>query len=126
MLIAMPANLAMTYILGAWQETLLLFGLIWMYKDLQGGESMIGRNFIISIAAGLYDSSSVRVAYGTGTTLHENGFYWILIISAVILATIHIQELKDAAGEQLRNGQTVSLVLGGRVGRWSVAVFILA
>ena len=64
----MPVKMATTYILGAWQEISLLFGLTWMYKDLQGGESISGRNFIISIAAELYDSGSVRVTYGTGTT----------------------------------------------------------
>ena len=85
MLVAMPVNLGITYFLGAWQETSLLFGLTWVYNNLQGGESIIGRNFIISIAAALYYSGSVRVAYYTRTTLHENRFSWILIKSAAIL-----------------------------------------
>ena len=39
---------------------------------------------------------------------------------------MHIQELKDTARDKLRNGQTVSLALGDRLGRWSVGVSILA
>ena len=74
---------------------------------------MIGRNFIMSIAAGFYDSGSVRVAYDTGNTLHENCIDCIMTISAFSVSTMHIQELKDAARDKLRNGQTVSLVFGG-------------
>ena len=41
--------------------------------------------------------------YGTATMLHGNGSYWILIISAVILLTTHIQKMKDIAGNKLRD-----------------------
>ena len=126
LLIAMPIILAINYSLGAWQETSLLFGLTWMYNDLQGGESIEGRGVIIAIAFGLYNAASVRVACGAGSTLHESGIHWILIISAVILSTMQVQDLQDVAGDKLRNRQTVPLVWGDSAARWSVAVPVLA
>lgn len=126
LLVSMPVILATTSFLGAWEETSLLFGLTWMYNDLQGGESIVGRNLIISMAAGLYDLGSVRVACGTGTSVNETGIRWILMIAAVILSTMHIQELKDTKGDKWRNRQTVPLRFGDRVGRWSVAIPVFA
>lgn len=125
-LIVMPVILAITFSVGAWQETSLLFGLTWTYNDLQGGESIVGRNLIIANAFGLYNVASVRVACGVGSTLQESGIYWILIISAVIPSTMHLQDLKDVAGDKLRNRQMVPLVWGDSVTRWSVAVPVLA
>ena len=75
LLVAISVNLAITYILGAWQESSLLFGLTWMYKDRQGGESVTRLNFIINTTAGLYDVDSIRMAYGTGTTWYENDIH---------------------------------------------------
>lgn len=75
---------------------------------------------------GLYNAASVRVACGAGSTLQESGIYWILIISAVILSTMHLQDLKDVAGDKLRNRQMVPLVWVDSVTRWFVAVPVLA
>lgn len=127
LLATLPVVLAINFFLGAWQETSLLFGLTWMYNDLRGGDNnFIIRNIIISSGFGLYNGGSLRVACGTGNTLHNTGFRWILVISAVIFSTMHIQDLKDTAGDQVRNRQSAPLVLGDSVARWTIAVPILA
>ena len=127
LLSAIPIVLAVNFFLGAWQETALLFGLTWMYNDLQGGDdNFILRNLIISVAFGLYNEGSLRVGCGAGHAPHETGFRWILIVSAVIFSTMHIQDLQDTAGDQARNRQTAPLVLGDSLARWTVAVPILA
>lgn len=74
LLAALPVVLIIHFILGAWQETSLLFGLTWMYNDLQSGnESFILWNLIISLAFGLYNGNSLRVACGAGHTIRESG-----------------------------------------------------
>lgn len=127
LLAVLPVVLAINFSLGAWQETSLLFALTWMYNDLRGGDdSFILRNMIISLAFGLYNGGSLRVACGAGNTLHESGYCWIIIVSAVIFSTMHIQDLKDIAGDQARNRQSAPLVLGDGVTRWTIAGPILA
>ena len=126
LLFSLPTILAINFYLGAWQETSLLFSLTWMYNDLGGGESIIGRNLVISLATGCYNSGSLRLASGAGTTLHEGGIHWILILSGVLLSTMQIQEMKDMIGDKLRNRPTLPLVWGEEVARWSVAVPVLA
>lgn len=127
LLAALPVVQAINFFLGAWQETSLLFGLTWMYNDLRGGDdSFLLRNMIISVAYGLYNGGSLRVACSAGHTLHETGFQWVFIITAIIFSTMHIQDLKDVAGDQARNRQSAPLVLGDSVARWTIAVPILA
>ena len=126
LIVAMPCILAASFYLGAWQESALHLGLAWMYNDLQAGETIIGRNLIISIAFALYNGASLRIASGPDYEVHQAGFSWLLIISAVVLSTMHVQELKDVAGDKVRNRRTVPLVFGDSVARWSVAVPVLA
>lgn len=87
---------------------------------------MIGRNLIISIAVDSYNTDSVQGACGAGNTMYDISIHWILIKSTIILSTTHTQELKDTAGDRLRNRQTIPLDFGDRVGRWSVAPPVLA
>lgn len=127
LLAALPVVQAINFFLGGWQETSLLFGLTWMYNDLRGGDdSFLLRNMIISLAYGLYSGGSLRVACSAGHTLHETGFRWVFIITAIIFSTMHIQDLKDVAGDQARSRQSAPLVLGDSVARWTIAVPILA
>ena len=126
LLVALPVILAISFSLGAWQESSLLFGLTWMYHDLQGGETIVGRNVIISIAFGLYNGASLRVACGSENTVNETGLHWIVIISAIVLSTMQIQDLKDVVGDHMRNRQTMPLIFGDTVTRWSIAVPVLA
>ena len=127
LLVALPVFQAINCFLGAWQETSLLFSLTWMYNDLRGGDdSFLSRNMIISLAFGLYNGGSLRVACSAGHTLHETGLHWVFMITAIIFSTMHIQDLKDVAGDRTRNRQSAPLVLGDSMTRWTIAVPILA
>ena len=111
LLAALPVVQAINFFLGGWQETSLLFGLTWMYNDLRGGDdSFLLRNMIISLAYGLYSGGSLRVACSAGHTLHETGFRWVFIITAIIFSTMHIQDLKDVAGDQARSRQSAPVL----------------
>lgn len=126
LLVALPSVLAINCALGAWQETALLFALTWMYNDLEAGdEHFLLRNLVICVAFGCYNLGSLRVACGNGLTVTYFGCCWILVISAVIFCTMQIQDLKDIAGDNLRDRRTVSLILGETAGRWTVIIPII-
>ena len=130
MLIAIPLVILSNSALSVWKETALLFSLTWIYNDLGGGdENWLVRNAIIAIAFFLYNLGSLKVASGTsGQAEHLMGsaaFGWTAAISAVILTTMHVQDLKDQEGDRTHNRQTAPLVLGESLARWTIAVPVL-
>jgi 4-hydroxybenzoate polyprenyltransferase len=124
--IILPVVLALSFYLGPWQETLLLFSLNWMYNDLKGcDENFVSRNLLISIAYGLYNSAALRIACGAGSSITTLGLYWIILVSCVIFTTSHIGDLKDQAGDKTRGRRSAPLVLGDGVARWAIAVAVI-
>jgi 4-hydroxybenzoate polyprenyltransferase len=135
MLFAIPLVLLFNhYILGTGVETALLYGLTWLYNDLGGGdENWIVRNVIIACAFGFYNVGSLKVAAGSAgpsfsadlVQLSTSGYIWTFAISAVILTTMHVQDLKDQDGDRARGRRTAPLTLGNVVARWTLAVPVL-
>lgn len=96
LLIALPVVLALSFYLGPWQETLLLFSMNWMYNDLKGcDEDFVTRNLLIAIGHGLYNSAALRIACGVDSSITGRGIYWIVLVTCVIFTTGHIADLKD-------------------------------
>jgi hypothetical protein len=155
-LIALPLVFTLNAaVLGTGIETLLLFGLTWMYNDLRGGDDgWIQRNAIIAMAFGCYHWGSFRVARDglrlswasetvhqpgsdsfdeTGSSYHGGGQIdsltksriWTILVSFVIFTTMHVQDLKDVAGDRSRGRNTAMIVLGDRVARWTIAVPVM-
>jgi 4-hydroxybenzoate polyprenyltransferase len=124
MLIAIPLVLALNTILGVWKETALIFILTWLYNDLKGGDEVI-RDLIISVAFGIYNHASLKLAVDAGTEVTQQGYIWIALISGVILTTMQVQDLKDQAGDEGRNRRTIPLVFGDSFSRWSIAGLVL-
>ncbi|KAI0162649.1 UbiA prenyltransferase family-domain-containing protein [Pestalotiopsis sp. NC0098] len=131
MLFCIPAVIALHYtVLGTGSEATALAVLTWLYNDLCGGdEHWVLRNVIIAAAFGLYNAGSLKVAAGLqpGQTgdLTEQGHIWVLAISAVILTTMHVQDLKDQEGDRARGRRSAPLVLGDRACRWTIALPVL-
>lgn len=118
-----PLVLLASYGLGVGPESALLIALTWMYNDLGGGDKNCwARNGIIALAFAVYNAGSLKLAAGEGAIISLRGFEWIAMISAVILTTMHVQDLKDQAGDQRRERRTVPLVLGAAVARWTVVL----
>jgi 4-hydroxybenzoate polyprenyltransferase len=127
LLIALPIVLALSFYLGPWQETLLLFSINWMYNDLKGcDEDFILRNLLIAIGYGLYNSAALRIACGIDSSITSIGFWWIILVSCVIFTTEHICDMKDQAGDKARGRRTAPLVIGDGVARWTIAVPVMA
>ncbi|KAJ5357280.1 UbiA prenyltransferase family-domain-containing protein [Penicillium brevicompactum] len=122
-LIAIPVVLVLNYYLGAWEETALLFVLTWIYNDLGGGEDgFVIRNTVIATAFSQYNKGSLRVATQGGFTVKPDTWCWLVMTSAVIATTMHVQDMKDQKGDAIKGRRTVPLVLGDSKARWTIAV----
>lgn len=124
LLAAIPAALGLSSLLGVATESSFILLLTWLYNDLHGGDEII-RDLIIAMGYGLYLSSSLRIAIGPDYQITEHGYRWIAMMSAIILTTMQVQDLKDQVGDRTRGRKTVPLVLGDSVSRWSITGFVL-
>ncbi|KAL8932276.1 MAG: hypothetical protein Q9216_006903, partial [Gyalolechia sp. 2 TL-2023] len=131
MVIAMPIVILLNCILGVWKETALLFTLTWMYNDLGGGDdSWLVRNILIASAFFLYNLGSLKVAIGASDAsisdpVSSAAYGWTATISAVIVSTMQVQDLKDQAGDLARGRETAPLVLGESTARQTIAIPVL-
>ena len=129
-LVAMPLVLLFNAMLCVWKETASLFNLTWIYNDLRGGDdNWLVRNLVIALAFFLYNLGSLKVASGASghaeDVLSWAAYAWTAVVSAVILTTMQVQDLKDQEGDRTRGRQTAPLVLGEQVARWTIALPIL-
>jgi 4-hydroxybenzoate polyprenyltransferase len=131
LLILIPLVLAFSYILGPWQEALLLLVSTWMYNDLGGGndEGWVLRNFLIAMGYGLYSSAALRIAGCSSSDgdeqLTTQGVLWVGVMMAMILTTQHVADVKDRVGDAARGRRSAPIVLGDGVVRWTIAVPVL-
>ncbi|KAI0102055.1 UbiA prenyltransferase family-domain-containing protein [Nemania sp. FL0031] len=125
--VAIPLVLLFNYLLGVWRQGLFILILTWMYNDIRGGDEVI-RDLIISVAYGMFNSASLEIAVGGGEytdiNISRGGLIWTTMISAVILTTMQVQDLKDQAGDRTRGRQTIALWIGDRFSRVSIAFFV--
>lgn len=95
-----------------------------MYNGLGGsGCGIIIRNALN--AGGLMCFSWGSVLVLSQGELQEQGSMWILITGAIILTTVHAQDLPVMEGDAARGRRTVALVYGGTATRMSLAVMVL-
>ena len=126
MLLAMLVTLIVSFGLGVWKETTLLFNLTWVYNDLRGGDDhWLLRNLVIAAAFFLYNLGSLRLANPDYGCLTSEAYRWTGVISAVIFTTMHVQDLKDQEGDRTRGRKTAPLVLGNTMARWTIAIPVL-
>ncbi|GKT57814.1 digeranylgeranylglyceryl phosphate synthase protein [Colletotrichum tofieldiae] len=125
MLIAIPTVLALNYVLDVWKEGVFILILTWLYNDLRGGDELV-RDLIIAVAYGLFNTASLKIAISgdAEATITNEGYAWASIISAVILTTMQVQDLKDQAGDRGRGRATVPLFFGDKASRLSLAVLV--
>ncbi|KAI5926906.1 UbiA prenyltransferase family [Camillea tinctor] len=123
MLFFAPAALGLNYILGIWNEGLLVQVLSYYYNELKGGDGLL-RDVIIAISYNLANRTSLQLAIGPENSISSQGQLWTAIISTIILTTMHIQDLKDQRGDRKLGRKTMPLVLGDRLCRIALAFFI--
>jgi 4-hydroxybenzoate polyprenyltransferase len=124
-LFVMPVGIGVNYLLGAWEETALVYNLAWMYNDLGGGDNWIIRNVILALALSQFNKGGMRVAAEMGFDIPASSWWWIFITSAVIGTTMQAQDMKDQEGDRARRRSTAPLVLGDGPARWTIAVPVM-
>ncbi|MCJ1352221.1 MAG: hypothetical protein MMC33_002205 [Icmadophila ericetorum] len=127
LLLATPLTfLATWFYLGGVEEATLLFTFTWMYNDLGGSDNNVAvRNILIAGMYVLYSSGAMRVACGFHEfTLNPVAYQWLGIIAAVIFTTMHVQDLKDEAGDRTRGRKTLPIVVGHLGARWVIASLV--
>ncbi|KAK2049812.1 hypothetical protein LZ31DRAFT_288277 [Colletotrichum somersetense] len=125
MLVAIPAVMAMNYALDVWREGIVILILTWLYNDLRGGDELV-RDPIIAVAYFFFNTASLKIAIGghADAVITDEGYAWASIISAVILTTMQVQDLKDQAGDRGRGRATVPLFFGDKVSRLSLSLLV--
>jgi len=131
MQLIIPLVLAINhYFLHVGAETACILTSTWVYNDLKASDDgWIQRNFVAALAFAQFNWSSLKVAIGGGglssAEITATGFSWILMISAVIFTTMHIQDLKDMTGDKSRGRETAPLFLGEMVTRRTLTIPII-
>ncbi|KAI0803378.1 UbiA prenyltransferase family-domain-containing protein [Xylaria sp. FL0064] len=120
------AALSLSIFLGCFLPSTTLMTMIWLYNDLDGSSSgPVMRNLLNGAGLACFGWGAVCVLLagtpGDGNMLRD----WLLLTSAVISTTIHIQDLPDKDGDKARNRKTAPLVYGESWTRGSVAVAAL-
>jgi 4-hydroxybenzoate polyprenyltransferase len=123
MLFTAVAALGFNYMLGIWNEGLLVQVLSYYYNELKGGDGLL-RDVIIAISYGLANRTSLQLAIGPENTVSSEGQRWTAVISTIILTTMHIQDLKDQKGDRKLGRKTMPLFLGDGLCRIALAILV--
>ncbi|RDA92432.1 hypothetical protein CP533_4726 [Ophiocordyceps camponoti-saundersi (nom. inval.)] len=122
--VSVPLTLCLSRWLGAGQQSMAIHVLVWLYNDMKGMDDFVVREVLLAASYGVFNCGSLQLALGSQAHISEAGVAWIAVCSGVILTTMQIQDLKDQEGDRLRGRRTLPLVLGERLSRGSIAVFV--
>ncbi|KUI73677.1 Digeranylgeranylglyceryl phosphate synthase [Cytospora mali] len=104
---------------------LVLLG-IW-YNDLGGSDThFLTRNFINACGFVCYASGAMEVALGRALPVSLTAISWFSMIAAVVLTSVHSQDMADQEGDRLRGRKSVPLAIGDTNSRWTIAIFVSA
>lgn len=122
LMLAIPCVLLFNiFALGTGTQTAILFILTWINNDLKAAdESWFLKNGMVALALGFYNFGSLKVALGNETLISNRELGWIVIISIIILSSMHVQDLKDVAGDRLKGRETIPIIIGLEATRWTL------
>lgn len=136
LMMAIPVAVGTSMTLGAFKPSICLMTLVWMYNDLEGSSSDIWLRNLLN-AGGLmcfsWGALSVmakdQLDWPLTTTadgvLSNEAYKWMAITGAVIMTTVHAQDMPDVEGDMARGRKTVPLLYGEWWARGSLAVMVL-
>ncbi|KAL7948443.1 UbiA prenyltransferase family domain-containing protein [Trichoderma barbatum] len=124
LVVAIVVAVSSSIVLGGYTASITLMLFIWMYNDLDGSNSGIWIRNALN-ACGLMCFSWGALATLSGGELLPRGFTWILVTGAIIMTTVHAQDLPDIDGDMARGRQTVPLLYGETAARVSLAVMVM-
>ncbi|KAL6714745.1 hypothetical protein ACLMJK_008170 [Lecanora helva] len=126
LLVLVPVVSLISFLLGGLQATVALQVFSYMYNDLDGANQyFVVRNVLNACGIACFSVGAASVMANFSTyTLDQRAYEWIAILSTVIFSTVHIQDLPDIEGDRTRGRETIPLLYGQAVARWSVAIMI--
>ncbi|OTA01060.1 UbiA prenyltransferase, putative [Trichoderma parareesei] len=124
LIISIMAAIGLSAFFGGYSASITLMVLIWMYNDLEGSSSGIWIRNALN-AGGLMCFSWGALATLSGGELLPRGFAWILVTGAVIMTTVHAQDLPDIEGDMARGRLTMPLTYGETAARASLAAMVM-
>ncbi|KAF7173190.1 hypothetical protein CNMCM6106_007320 [Aspergillus hiratsukae] len=115
---------------GGYRQCLGLIVLGTCYNSFGAGDhNPVIRNIINALGYFCFNSGAVEVALGSGsagfteTSARQYSLrLWIMVITAIILTTMHVQDMCDQEGDAKRGRRTLPLVIGDTAARWSIAL----
>ncbi|MCJ1384004.1 hypothetical protein MMC17_007119 [Xylographa soralifera] len=114
-------------VLGGMRSYLALVVLAYCYNSLGGADvSGVVRN-LMNVAFYLCAMvGTIEVAAG-GQSIAFSGmaWAWFAVLGAVVMTTVHVQDLPDQEGDAVRGRRTIPLEIGDKKARWSVVVMDL-
>lgn len=126
MVVAYLIAFAFSWFLHALPASLILFILGVSYNNLGGADrSCIVRNIL---NAGLYlgfATGATIVAMG-GDSLNTVAWNWLAAIGVTVFLTVHMQDIPDQEGDRMRGRNSVPLVIGDGLARWTIATTMTA
>ena len=123
MLVLYPVAVLTSFLSGGFKQSITLLFLGFWYNDCGGADrNCVLRNLINGAGFICYTSGAMEVAYGSTVPLNGPLLRWFAIIGTTVASTVQTQDMYDQAGDSVRHRQTVPLVLGDAMSRWTIAV----
>ena len=118
--------LGLSLSVGGFYASLCLQLLTFCYNDLNGGEHWLFRNFLNAGGYLCFIIGAVQVTMATQKfDCSGRGLVWLCCTSAIIISTMHIQDLYDQKGDRMRNRKTIPLIFGDLRARYSILLMVL-
>ena len=126
MLFLYPLAVITSFAIGGLKQSIALVILGVWYNNFAGGDrSCLLRNLINAYGYVCFTSGAMEVAAGVVLPLDVRLIQWLDMIAAVIFCTVHLQDMYDQAGDQIRGRNTVPLVVGDGRARWTTALAMI-
>ena len=126
MLFLYPLAVITSFAIGGLKQSIALVILGVWYNNFAGGDrSCLLRNLINAYGYVCFTSGAMEVAAGVVLPLDVRLIQWLGMIAAVMFSTVHLQDMYDQAGDQIRGRNTVPLVVGDGRARWTTALAMI-
>ena len=123
MLILYLLALRLSYVIGGLKQSVALVFLGTWYNNFAGADSnCLVRNLLNAAGYLCFTSGAMEVALGFPLPIEARLVQWFGVIAAVLVTTVHVQDMCDQVGDSMRGRKTVPLVLGDGPARWTTAI----
>lgn len=126
MLVLYPLAVGLSWLTGGVRQSVGLIVLSTWYNNFGGGDTnFFVRNLMNACVYVCFTSSAIEVTLGFPVPLETRIVRWFGVVAAIILTTVHLQDMYDQIGDSLRGRKTVPLIIGDVPARWTIAIVMV-